>query len=117
MRMGPGIIYPNFDATINTLNLPAVTLPNDTDIPDIYQAELVLIQTDPITLELRTINPANEANKARGSYANFNPQTNRVYIPSMKIGDDNTYSASLTLVPETSPIQFRLNPEDLKLQP
>jgi len=117
VKDGPGIIYPNFDATINTLNLPAVTVSNDTDIPDIYQAELILIQTDPIILELSTVKQADEANKARSSYANFNHQTNRVYIPSVKIGNNNTYSASLTSIPETSPMQFRLKPEDLKRLP
>jgi len=110
---GQEIIYPNFDTNTNILHLPVITVPNDSGEANFYQTELVLKNSN--TLELGTVNLASEKNIARASYANFNPNTGMVYIPSVKIpnaeSSHDMFYVNLQFVDsQTSPIlSFRID--------
>ena len=95
-----------FNPNTNTLHIPAVTVGTET-----YQANLILHRVEPkIIFELDSIKPATETESV--SSIQFNPSTGKVQIPLVEIGSD-TFSATLQLIPETSPLQFRV--ESIKL--
>ncbi|MDM8557675.1 two-component regulator propeller domain-containing protein [Candidatus Parabeggiatoa sp. HSG14] len=109
---GKGLTHARFDTTTNILHIPAITVGTD-----IYQADLLLRQFEPeiiLDVDMNSLKLADDTTSV--GYSNFTPNTGEVYIPLLKMGN-YTYSTKLTLVPETSPIQFLLKPEDLKLQP
>jgi len=114
---GTGLTHTRFDTTTNILHIPAVTVGTD-----IYQADLRLSQFEPeiiLDVDMNSLKLADDTISV--GYANFISSNSEVYIPLLEVpnatGGIDTYSASLTLVPETSSMQFRLKPEDLKRLP
>lgn len=116
VKEGSKIIYPNFDFNTNTLYLPAVTEFHNGEAY-IYQLELVLVNSEPITLKLVRAGFASKTNRARASYANFNPNTGIIYIPSVKIpnakGSYDMFRANLQLI-DSQPIQFQVDEKKMR---
>jgi len=112
---GEGLTYARFDATTNIVHIPAVTVGTD-----IYQADLLVRQFEPeIILDVDTNSLRLADDTTSVGYSNFTPGTGEVYIPLLEVPNAtagiDTYSVNLTLVPQTSPMQFRV--EDLKRLP
>jgi len=94
----------HFEATTNTLYIPAVTVGTD-----IYQANLIVQQIEPeiiLELNMNSIKPAT-ATLTDDSRASFDSNTGAVQIPLVTIGTE-TFSATMQLIPETAPLQFRV---------
>jgi len=93
-----------FDSTTNTLYIPAVTVSTE-----IYQANLIVQQIEPeiiLELNMNSIKPAT-ATLTDNSWASFDSNTGAVQIPLVTIGTE-TFSATMQLIPETAPLQFRV---------
>ena len=102
--------YASFNPGANMLYIPAVTVKTE-----IYQANLIVQQIEPeiiLELDMSSIKPAMET-LTDDSRASFNSNTGVVQIPLVTIGPE-TFSATLQLIPETSPLQFRV--ESITLQ-
>ena len=99
--------HASFNPNTNTLHIPAVTVGTET-----YQADLILHHVEAeIIFELDSVKLATETESV--SSIQFNPSTGKVQIPLVEIGPE-TFSATLQLIPETMPLQFRV--ESLTLQ-
>lgn len=95
-----------FEVNTNTLHLPAVTVG-----PDIYQVDLILRSGAPEqVLELSSYKLV--TGTASVSLASYNRLTGTVNLPFVNIpnasGGMDTFSAELQLIPQTSPMQFRV---------
>ena len=105
---GEGLTHANFDATSNIVHIPAVTVGTD-----IYQADLLVRQFEPsiiLEVDMNSLKLADDTTTV--GYANFSPGTGEVYIPLLEVpnatGGIDTYSVTLQLEPQASPLQFKV---------
>ena len=106
--VGEGLTHARFDATSNIVHIPAVTVGTD-----IYQADLLVRQFEPeiiLEVDMNSLKPADDTTSV--GYSNFTPSTGEVYIPLLEVpnatGGMDTYSVTLQLEPQTSPLQFKV---------
>ncbi|MDM8558220.1 two-component regulator propeller domain-containing protein [Candidatus Parabeggiatoa sp. HSG14] len=97
-----------FNSNTNILHIPAVKVGTET-----FQADLTLHSVEPtIILELNTTSVKLASDNAIEEIAHFESNTGAVDIPLLDIpntsGSMDTFSVDLQLVPQTSPLQFRV---------
>jgi len=104
---------PYFEMSTNRLFIPAVTVPNR-DKLNTYQAELVLISVKPdkiLKLDTAVLKRITDTHSV--SSVHFNTDSGIVQIPLLEIvnesGEIETFSLDLQLIPQTQPLQFKVD--------
>jgi hypothetical protein len=104
---------PYFEMSTNRLFIPAVTVPSG-DKLNTYQAELVLISVKPdMILRLETAVLKRITDSHSVSSVHFNTDTGTVHIPLLEVvnesGEIDRFSLDLQLIPQTQPLEFKVD--------
>ena len=105
--------HAKYEVDTERLHLPAVTVYNANSELDIYQAEFNLLSMGPeiiLELDMESLQPASDTSLV--NFANYDSRFGTVYIPWLEVASASdgidTFRANLQLIPETTPLQFRV---------
>jgi len=105
-------IHARYNADTRTLHIPAMEIPNDNGEAMLYQAEYLLIDADPITLELKENSIVSISHTQSACVAHFVQDTKVLHMPAVDIpnakGGFDTFYVELEEVSESLLRQFTL---------
>ncbi|MEE9355918.1 MAG: hypothetical protein V3U75_10060 [Methylococcaceae bacterium] len=99
-------------STNGTLNIPCVTVPNDSGGKTLYQAVLQLIpSSNPLSFELTSAQQKGNVSLANSCVSTFNSD-GTLSIPCVTVPDNpgstTLYQANMKLIPSSNPFRFDL---------
>ncbi|MCP4699455.1 MAG: SUMF1/EgtB/PvdO family nonheme iron enzyme [Gammaproteobacteria bacterium] len=101
--------YATFETDTGLMRIPAVDLPNGAGGVDVYEVDLKLTDTNPVTFELADFALVQEP--AAGAHAVYDPAAQTLNLPGVYVpGASGTqvFQVSLVLLPDTNPLQLTL---------